>query len=56
MFRRFSPVFALALTFPAPERIHAEGDLGRWTAFPCDSPPQAQPASATKSAAKHHPD
>jgi hypothetical protein len=58
MFTRFSPVLALALICPASERFHAEGNLGRWTAaaFPCDSPPQAQPASATKSATKHHAD
>jgi hypothetical protein len=58
MFTRFSPVFALPLIFLAPERIHAEGNLGRWTAaaFPCDSPPQAQPAQATKSTTKHHAD
>lgn len=30
MFIPFNPVFARALTLPAPERIHTEGGLGRW--------------------------
>jgi hypothetical protein len=31
MFTPINPAFLPALTLPAPERIHAEGNLGRWT-------------------------
>jgi hypothetical protein len=41
-----NPVFAPALTVPAPERIHAEGDLGSWqeaARIPRDPPPPEAP-------------
>jgi hypothetical protein len=31
MYIAMNPVFVPALTLHAPERIHAEGELGRWT-------------------------
>ena len=37
--RSDEPAFVPPLVIPAPERIHAEGDLGRWietAAIPCD--------------------
>jgi hypothetical protein len=30
MFTAMTPVYTLGLSIPAPERIHAEGDLGSW--------------------------
>jgi hypothetical protein len=38
-FAPMTPPSCPALVIPAPERIHAEGDLGRWietAAVPCD--------------------
>ena len=46
MYVPINPVFVPALTIPAPERIHAEGDLGRWietAAIPCDQHTQKAP-------------
>jgi hypothetical protein len=41
MFTPIDPAFLPALTLPAPERIHAGGNLGRWTdatRLACDRP------------------
>jgi len=67
MFSPMNPAFLRGLTVQAPERIPAEGNLGRWqeaARIPCDPPPpeapeltagepnQLQPVKATPQAQK----
>jgi hypothetical protein len=53
MFVPSNPIFLLALTLPAPERIHAEGHLGHWieaACIPCERrPPKAPKLTAGES-------
>jgi hypothetical protein len=45
-FSPMNPAFLPALTLPAPERIHAEGNLGSWqeaARIPCDPQPPESP-------------
>jgi len=46
MFSPMNPAFLRGLTVQAPERIPAEGNLGRWqeaARIPCDPPPPEAP-------------
>ena len=46
MFSPMNPAFLPGLTVQAPERIHAEGNLGRWqeaARIPCAPPPPEAP-------------